>query len=192
MSQQASVIRQEHLLKLESFCRSLREGLGRAGLTAEKSIEVMRSAVAGECVQCGIHLSGEELVLLSQPPLKTEESAKIQRLRLGDCARKGCDSFYYRMIFGRHMELDWTTFLNGLEQPEAKPAVVATEAAREISKPRRSPILKYRFLIGVAIVLFIFIARQWYLGGRIPFIREPEKFRVDPGQEESSVTENGG
>ena len=30
----------------------------------------------------------------------------------------------------------------------------------------------------------LLIIRQWYLGGRIPILREPEKFRVTPSPAE--------
>lgn len=36
-----------------------------------------------------------------------------------------------------------------------------------------------RVSLGVAVILILLAIRQLYFGGTIPFIREPEKFRVD-------------
>jgi hypothetical protein len=37
-----------------------------------------------------------------------------------------------------------------------------------------------------AVIVLLVLARQWYQGGRIPWIHEPEHFRVDTAPEETS------
>jgi hypothetical protein len=42
----------------------------------------------------------------------------------------------------------------------------------------------WRAWIVVCIVMVLLLLRQCYLGGRIPLLREPEHFRVDPDPRE--------
>ena len=51
------------------------------------------------------------------------------------------------------------------------------------SEPEPPPAAKRRALqiaLAVAIAILLFMIHQKYRGGRIPFIREPEHFRVTP------------
>src|SRR4051794_32043454 len=85
-------LHQEHLKNLAPFCQAFGQALAGAGLGPEESVAAIRNGVAAECIQCGIRLSGEELWALMQPPAEKDPNPKVERLRLGDCARKGCDS----------------------------------------------------------------------------------------------------
>lgn len=177
------VTRQEHLQRLYPFCQGLDKALAQAGLPPEKSLEVWRAGVAAECVQCGINVSGKELFALSRPPSAELDSAKISRLRLGDCARKGCTSYYYRLTFRPFQELDWPEILGQAETIEHEPP----------EQMPGKPALSTRGLLifwsvpaarrvggALLLVLLVLIVRQWYIGGRIPFLHEPEKFQAAP------------
>ena len=185
-TEDSPTIRQEHLQNLAPFCHDLRETLIRAGLGPDEILAAFRITVAAECVGCGIHISGEELFALSQPPSADQASVKIGRLRLGDCARQGCDSFYYRINLHPYPGVNWPKLLSEVEnrpaeQPAAEPAQVAVQTRLlRVSNSR----LARRVGIVLAAGMLLLIARQFYVGGRIPFLREPEHFRVDPDPNE--------
>lgn len=172
---QPIAVREVHLLQLEAFCQRLMEALGRAGLGREKSFEVLHASLTAECVKCGFRVSGEEIFALS----KTEDTegliGPVRRLHLGDCARSGCESYFYRLSFQRHPEAAWVALLAQVERIQEEQA--ATSAAG-----RRVARLGVARRVGLALVIVVLLLlfRQWYFGGRIPLIREPEKFRVDP------------
>jgi len=193
MSQETAIVRQEEIRKLEGFCRALAEALRRGGLGPENALAAWRAGVAAECTRCGISVSGDELFALSQPPAAEHASAKIGRLRLGDCARSGCESYHYQLTFKVDGELDWAGLLlqaaaikQEQEHPAGSSAVqrpVGSSLARLLWTSRRAR----RLWTALAAVLLLLLIRQWYLGGRIPLIREPEHFRVDPAPGEEAA-----
>src|SRR5437879_188454 len=140
MTENTPLVRIEHLQRLGSLFRSVGRALARNGLSKERGCALMQSGVAAECVQCGIHVSGEELFALSQPSEGGKISSKVERLRLGDCARQGCDSFYYRVTFQSGAETDWAAILARAENPQEEPAAASGYGVRE----RMRAILSYR------------------------------------------------
>jgi hypothetical protein len=190
MSQETAIVRQEDIRKLQAFCRALAEALRRGGLGAENVVGTWRAGVTAECTRCGISVSGDELFALSQPPAAEHASAKIGRLRLGDCARSGCEAYHYQLTFTLHGQLDWAALLlqtEAIQQEQEHSAEgdvvqrrVGSSLARLLWTSRRAR----RLWIVLAALLLLMLVRQWYLGGRIPLIREPEHFRVDPAPQE--------
>jgi hypothetical protein len=186
MAEESVIIREEHLLKLAPFCQALGEACSRSGLAPDQVLGLWRAALTAQCTQCGIPISGEELFALSQPP-GDNPSPKIRRLRLGDCARPGCESYFYRLTFRAPPPLGWPDLLaraeaiqGELEQPgSAKPSTA--DFARHFLRCG----LTRRAAIALAALLLLLLIRQWYAGGRIPLVREPEHFRVAPAPEES-------
>jgi hypothetical protein len=179
-------LHQQHLLRLEGFCRGLGHALCRAGLGPAQVQAVWQSSVRAECVLCGIRVSGEELFALSQPPSALYGTAKLGRLRLGDCARHGCDSFYYRLTFQNYPRLNWPALLAEAEafQPEQpSPPKRRGFAFRLPALPDFGEYSGFarRGLVVLAAILFLLVARQWYRGGSIPLVREPENFHIDAG-----------
>lgn len=173
------VIREEPLPRLASFCGALAEALRQTGLGRDRIFVVFRESLVAECPQCGTRVTGEELFVLAQPEEGTDLNPGLQRLRLGDCARPGCDAYPYRVSFKTHPEVNWTTCLAHIEKALSK--------QRPASGGSRiwQAVLLRRLGMLAAIVVLLLILRQLYLGGRIPLIREPEKFRVDPAPEGS-------
>jgi hypothetical protein len=174
--------REEHLQKLEGFCTALHEVFTRGGLSPDQSQEVWRVGVAGECTRCGIHVYGEELYALSQPPSEKYANAKLGRLRLGNCARDGCNAYSYRLAFYPYGELDWPEILANVgshkEEAGAKPAE-EFKLAHSWSFVSQSSLVRQAAL-GLLLVGVLLMVRQWYIGGRIPLLREPHKFQVAP------------
>jgi hypothetical protein len=168
--------------RLERIVSAICQAARLQGKEKEKVRNALRAALAGECPCCGIRVTGEELLeLLEVPPLK-ETNVRIARLRKGRCANQHCEFTSYRLILGNHPDLDWAKLL---APGEARPAgdgpipEVDTAVTSVISVPLHR---RTAFRVGVAITagILLILLRQWYLGGGIPLIMEPEKFRVDP------------
>jgi hypothetical protein len=140
---------------------------------------------------CNIEVSGAELLALSQPPSAEHSTAKIGRLRLGDCARKGCDSLFYSISFAPVDGLDWPAVLESTadiqEHPGERRRRRATLISDVLQLARRH--LVPRAAIALVFILAIVMLRQWYIGGRIFLIREPQKFYFAPGPEIPASTE---
>lgn len=191
MNEEPAIIREQHLQRLAPFCRGLGEAMSRAGLTPDQAREIWRAAVSGECSRCGILVSGEELFALSQAPSAPPPSPAIQRLSLGYCARPGCECYFCRMTFRKHDQVDWPALL-------ARADAIAAEQATPAGKLGTADYIRGFLRIGLtrrvgialAILLVLVLIRQWYCGGRIPLVREPEHFRVDPAPETEQPAEH--
>ncbi len=182
MSADPFVTREEQLPKLQAFCSSLDGLFVRAGMTPEQSQEVWRLGVAAECVRCGIRIYGEELHTLSQPPSEKCGNAKLGRLRLGDCARSGCNAYTYRLTFYPCGQLDWQTLLGSLDANAPEPG--KKDAVESMLRPAWGLLLHSRvarrLALALAIVVLLLLVRQWYIGGRIPLLREGQSFQGAP------------
>jgi hypothetical protein len=176
-------VRELPLREAAAFARHLRQALQSGGLAPDQLVEVLDRAAVCECVQCGIRLGAGDLVALGgdgtpDPAL----GAKAARVRQGYCARNGCASYFYRFTVQPHPGIDWPVVL-GLAQSAADQA--ASVAAAETRAQRAGQRLaRWRLLLkvaaGLAVVVVLLVARQWMVGGRIPLLREPEPFTVDP------------
>lgn len=176
--------RLEHVQKMAGFCGGLAQVLRKRGADGEQTSELFRLGISAECVQCGIRVAGEELFNLAQPG-DPNDHQKIKRLRLGDCARYGCDSCYYRIRFWPVASLDWSSLLSEMEAPQEE-TVASNRAKTSLSTFRTyffvpSP----RMWMALGVLVLLLVIRQWHLGGRIPLLREPEHFRVDLEPQES-------
>ncbi|MBX3744003.1 MAG: hypothetical protein KF833_01715 [Verrucomicrobiae bacterium] len=141
-----------------------------------------RSPVAeGECVQCGMKVSGEALMALTAPPPDEGQDPRVERLRQGYCARKGCESYFYRLSFRPWPGVNWPSVIarihdeaGGAERKDnAVPAVVPMVRRQFLSQA----VLRGGIALGALAALWL--ARHWHRGGRIPYLREPERFEVD-------------
>jgi hypothetical protein len=187
-----AIIRQQALGALPALCRALVEALTRGGLSPEHAASVWRAEVAATCARCGITVTGAELLALSQPPAAETASAKTGRLRLGDCARSGCNSYHYLLSFKAHGQVNWQDFLSqadGIMQGEQYPSAASSSQLEKVAQLARrfltSPTAR-RLWLGLAAVMLLMLAKQWYRGGTIPLIRQPEHFRVAPAAGEEA------
>lgn len=160
------------LRELPQLATSLREAIGRMP-APEKTRAAVEAALSAQCVQCGIRLSGADVLAL---PDSTD--ARLERLRHGYCARNGCDCHFYNVSRAPHADFDWARLMSETNASvESQAAVAAAEAAYVRRQARRGKAI--RIGVAIAALLAVYVARQLYMGGRIPFIREPEKFQVD-------------
>jgi hypothetical protein len=166
------------LVGMEAFCRSLERALAVAYGSAELA-GIWRLYVSAECPVCGIRVGGNELRALAFAPSAELASAKIGRMRLGFCARQGCEAWHYAMHFWSQEGIDWARMLEAAERQEVGSSANASErqwftALRTLTRGHAG-----RVAAMASVVLALWLAREFYLGGRIPFLREPEKFSAE-------------
>jgi hypothetical protein len=178
-SQQFQITRQVPLVRLETFCRSLQTAL--AGQYPSVDVpRIWRLYVSADCPRCGIWICGDELRALALAPCIELASAKIGRMRLGDCARRGCQAWDYSLHFSNMDGIEWPSLLEKAERP-----VLRVRTTKPFGPPwlgdlaRRAAAYAPQAAALLGLILGLWLARQYYLGGRIPFLREPEKFAVE-------------
>src|SRR4051812_9962787 len=143
---------------------------------ADRLRAALDQALSAECVACGIRLSGSELLKFQE---ETSDDPRVERLRIGYCARNGCESLFYRVTCAPHPQINWPGLLNPTHEltAEEKEAAEALAKKQAVAKLRNKTLV--RTGVALAVLLIVFAIRQIYMGGSIPFIREPEKFKVD-------------
>ncbi len=177
------IVREEPLPDLPQFCLHLAQALKRIVPDDARRATVVRTSLSGECVLCGQGVTGEELLDVGADESAAEPaSPKMARLRQGYCARNGCDSRFYRLTFQPHPDLDWAQAFSppAVVEPEQSEEEKAAEAEALARKRAQRWKLAGRVGIGLFVLGMLYIARQYYTGGTVPFLREPEKFQTDP------------
>lgn len=179
------MVRQEHLKSLPTLAGRMVSWYADSQKDAAALGTALKRAVEAECELCGLRVTGEELARLAKPAaeLPDPDSPKVARLRLGYCARQGCNSYYYRLSFQPVPALDWTKVLDGVgdtsvtpddsgaaEQPSDRLKAAAMASVRRLAP---------RIILGVLVMAALLFVRHWRRGGTVPWIREPEKFQVD-------------
>jgi len=180
MSQSSSDILQVRVETLASLYSSLAAALSEAGFTGSELNEIFSKNVRGECVQCGIQISGDDMghiALIGEE--KDLPDSKLDRLRRGYCARNGCDSFYYHVHLGDYRNLDWVRIKEGADNRGVAAQVEASRAAGVASRVVRRRLL-LRVGAGVAVVVILLLWRHWYYYGYVPLLQKPHKYTIDP------------
>lgn len=143
----------------------------------QKARAAFVGSLQGECLACGIRTTGEEILALGSEPSAT--AAKVERLRMGYCARRTCESRFYQLTCKPAAGIDWAPIFAIKEGYVSAPEPVLTDeadAGTDLSLKNR------RLVFGLAAMgtaLLLIVGWQLYSGGSIPFLREPEKFQVD-------------
>lgn len=168
-----------------AFCRGIAQAVAYTP-DSKKTRSGVQEAISAKCIACEIALDGKEILDFGSRDAEVEEAGtdpRFERLKMGYCARNGCESLFYNVTFSPHPNVSWTSLI-----PAAHHYSDVNKAAAELAKTRRAQfITKHKNLIRAAIavvaLIIVFIARQYYMGGTIPFIRQPEEFQVDRGVE---------
>ncbi len=183
-----SFTREEKISRLERLIDALEVASER--LAQERGAALpLGMALRAECVRCEVEVAGSDLLRLAQVP-STDDTDWLKRLRNGHCVNPRCSATNYRVHFLRHPEIEWPTlFAQGNEPTPPMPAEESETEA--LKKPARATLPRNELLIRIGILLLllltVFVIRQMYFGGRIPIVREPEKFKLGtlpPGQQE--------
>ena len=182
MDEAVPVSRREPLTRLRIFSSAVREHLQAGGFSPDQIFAIFDSSITAECTQCRIQVSGKELFEVGSDPVVGQHAGpKIARMRLGDCARQGCDSMYYNLTLQPYPRVDWPAIIAQAATREFEESGVVTVKSARSRLPRIhiTPKTARTMAVAVGAVLVLFVARQYYYGGRIPLLREPEHFRVD-------------
>jgi hypothetical protein len=105
--------------------------------------------------------------------------AKLERLRIGYCARDGCEADYYEFHLGEFPGVDWdvvTRRTNDL-------SIAAEAAAKDETKrqARRKRVRRWQRLgSGVLAIVLLIVLRFVVQHGRLPFAKKPPKYQIDP------------
>jgi hypothetical protein len=175
------IVRQESLPDLPQFCVHLGEALKRMVPDEARRRAAAQTSLFGECVLCGLTVNGLELLEVGRREGEAA-NAKLGRLRQGYCGRNGCDSRFYRLTFSPFPNLDWSqAFMQSAVVQEEHQEQAQADAAEARARTRAEQ-WKWagRVGIGLAVLCVLYLIRQWYIGGTIPLLREPQKFRTDP------------
>lgn len=95
------------LESLPAIPGALTRAMGALGIAGNSMEPLLSGCMEAECATCGILIRGPELLATAIAGELAGDS-KAGRLRLGYCARKGCDSRYYIIRFCRADGVNWS------------------------------------------------------------------------------------
>jgi len=167
----------EDLVRLQA---SLARALGETGISGGQLNEIFSTRLRAECAECGIQITGDEIVHVAVAEESTElPHPKLKRLRLGYCAREGCDSYYYRIHLEDHPGVDWTTVTEKAHQWNLAAKAAASEEEKRRVCQKRNQQTK-RVVAGLFIVIALLLISFATRHGRLPFTKKPHKYEIDP------------
>lgn len=175
MAENWTQVSQMTIKELAEFSRSLASTISKQP-DPDRVRAAMDTALSAECVQCGIRLSGSELLKFQE---ETSDDARVERLRVGYCARNGCESLFYRVTCAPHPQINWPGLLNPTHELTADEKAAAELAAKKRAHARLRNKTLLRVGAAFVLLLIVFVIRQIYVGGSIPFVRQVEDFKVD-------------
>ena len=160
---------------------NLARTLSEAGLNSLQLSEVLAMRLQTSCLKCGIQISSEELEQMAVLGEATELThAKLKRLRLGYCAREGCESAVYSIHLDDCPGLDWEVILEKVDELGVKARAKARQdQRREGSRRRRQRML--RIMAGVGIAMILYLLQFIWSHGHLPFVKKTHTYKVDPG-----------
>src|SRR5436189_2139430 len=115
---------------------------------AAKARELLANSLSAECISCGIQIRGADLIFILEPA-KQNENAKIDRLRFGYCARKGCDSYYLKFLLQSSSKLNWNQVLAEFEPSSVRPSGDQPRAPLPVHSWNGPLVLKLAVTLGI-------------------------------------------
>ena len=186
MSQPVSDSAQVRVERIGSLYTGLAAALSEAGFSGSQLNEIFSKHVRGECVQCGIRISGDDMAQVALAGDKTGMAdSRLGRLRQGYCARRGCDSYYYRIHFDDYPDLEWTK----IRQKAGNPMVAGQPTGmKETGATTIRNWLLIRLAVGLAVLLILLLFWHIRYYGYVPFVQKPHKYTIAPasGNNEAS------
>lgn len=178
MSQPVQDTVQVRVERIGPLYTGLAAALSEAGFSGSQLNDIFSRHVRGECVQCGIRITGDDMAHITLAEDKTDLlDSRLDRLRQGYCARNKCDSYYYRIHLDDYPDLDWTKI-----REQAGHLAVATQATLE--KDTGATTIRNWLLIrlaaGLSVVLILLLFWHVWYYGYVPILQKPHKYAVDP------------
>ena len=166
--------------KLIGYHAGLARVLAESGLSGSQLNEVFSTNLRVQCARCSIHVTSDELtcVAVTDPEAKLPHP-KLERLRLGYCARDGCESDFYTIRFEGYPGVDWAVVSDKTFEWLAASDTAKQKQTRRTAVRRRNRAVM-RVVLGVIVVCSLLLCRFALSHGRLPFIKKPSKYQVDP------------
>ncbi len=185
------LVREEPFTALKEFSRVFAKAISAFAMGDQKKLSAIRSAFWLECSFCRMQVGGEEILSMSGPSDSSRANPTIKRIMSGHCGREGCESPKCCLFFSRDLAVEWPEIFvhvqkiqNSEKRAAAKGGGKKRFAFKRFAFRFAWPRIPLRTLgrvgIGMAILAIVLFVRHWHAGGRIPLLREPEKFRVAP------------
>lgn len=159
---------------------SLIRALAERGIGSEELSQVFSTCLRLRCVRCGIQITGDEFnqMMLAETGAKLART-KLQRLKLGYCAREGCESLSYEMQLEGCDGTDGRQLLELVGRLAVAEKVAEQFAARErraLERQRRWMYTGMAMVIGGLLFVLIFVAQN----RRLPFTQKKQKYQIAP------------
>ncbi len=171
------------LIRVESLARyyaSLGRTLAQTGVSGNQLNDILSSCLEARCVNCEIPISGVEIEQISLIEDTTHLShPKLKRLRLGYCAREGCESYEYAIHLSTSPGVDWDEIAAKTNDLMSAEKIAAKEVDRRRIRKARN---QHRMRIGggLFILIVLFALFFFFRNGRLPFVKKTHKYEVDP------------
>jgi hypothetical protein len=177
------VVRPQSIHRLPRFLKAVFRAANLYEPADPSLADTLLHAMIAECVQCKLRIDGDDLRTLAAQPDADGARPKLTRLRQGYCARNGCDSYYYNVVLSDHPNVDWLKLIEFAESTLDEPELEIQNDDAPAPRTLMDRVTHHRWMIrlglGLTTLCLLFVLRQFYTGGTIPFIREPEHFQVD-------------
>lgn len=165
---------------LVSFYPNLARALTESGISGSQLNEILTTRLKARCVKCDIQLASDEIeqVSLVEDPTQLLHP-KLKRLRLGYFARAGCESDEYQIQLQAYPGVDWNIIVAKANVLLGVQKNVAKEEA-ERQKRRKQNQQTKRAALGLMAVAICFLLLFVWRNGRLPFVKKPHKYQIDP------------
>lgn len=165
---------------LAGYYINLASTLTETGINGNQLNQIVTSSLHTSCSRCNISLTGEEVQQLTLVDDAAQLShPKLKRLRLGYCAREGCESADYRIHLEPFTGVDWEALIVKANQLISSQKAAATDAQRRQVRQKKIQRSK-RFAFGVFLCILTVLLLFYWWNGRLPFIMKARKYQVDP------------
>lgn len=165
---------------LSAFYLNLARALTETGISGSQLNEILTTRLQARCVRCEIQVTSAEIEQIALVEnLNPISPPKLKRLRLGYCARDGCESDTYQIHLEAYPGVDWeviTTKANNLILTQK--AAAKGEQQRQV-RQRRNQQTK-RAALGLLTLAISFLLLFFWRHGRLPFVKKPHKYQIDP------------
>ena len=165
---------------LPRFYANLAQALAQAGINGSQLDEICSACLKVSCTRCDIHLTHAEIEQVSLAEDASQLShPKLKRLRLGYCARDGCESDDYQIQLAASPNVDWDAIVTkandllSVQQAAEKETVRSQKAEQRKHQAKRNVLA---LLILAVAILLMFVWRN----GRLPFVKKTPKYQIDP------------
>ncbi len=132
------------------------------------------------CESCDIPVTCRELekVALAKDSLELPEP-KLKRVKVGCCAREGCNASAYQLRLLSPSNFDWERIIaEAFKLTQQQKANAATQRQQQSNLQRRRRFLSN--LKALVILVVLLVGAFWWRFGRLPFAKKTPKYRVDP------------